>query len=50
MFPGVRAARVGDFRVEVGADPDAVDERVFVFAEDEWGEESYEFVSGEDDR
>lgn len=50
VFPGVRAARVGDFRVEVGADPGAVDERVFVFAEDEWGEESYEFVSEEDDR
>jgi hypothetical protein len=50
VFPGVRAARVGDFRVEVRADPDAVDERVFVFAEDEWGEESYEFVSEEGSR
>jgi hypothetical protein len=45
VFPGVRAARVGDFRVEVRAVPDALDERVFVFAEDEWSEDGYEFVA-----
>ncbi|MFB6160079.1 MAG: DUF5796 family protein [Haloferacaceae archaeon] len=48
VFPGVRARRVGDHRVEVEADPAAVTGRVFVFAEDEWGEDAYEFVAESD--
>jgi len=44
VFPGVTVSR-GDLRVEVEADVDAVDGRVFVFAEDEMGERSYELVA-----
>jgi hypothetical protein len=48
VFPGVTVRR-GDMRVEVDADLAAVDGRVFVFAEDEMGERSYELVAeGED--
>ncbi len=45
VFPGVYAGRAGDYRVEVRADPEVAGERVFVFAEDEWGEDGYEFVA-----
>jgi hypothetical protein len=45
VFPGVWARRAGDYRVAVDADPGVADGRVFVFAEDEWGEDGYEFVA-----
>jgi hypothetical protein len=44
LFPGI-TARVSEHRVEVEADLSAVDGRVFVFAEDEMGERSYELVA-----
>lgn len=44
LFPGVVARREG-YRHHVGADPSVVDGRVFVFAEDEFGEASYEIVA-----
>lgn len=43
VFPGVTAVVTGH-RVEVTADPAAVDGRVFVFAEDETGEFAAELV------
>ena len=43
LFPGVEAEN-GGHRVTVRADPDAARGRVFVFAEDELGERSYEIV------
>jgi hypothetical protein len=48
LFPGVDAENHG-YRVEVSADPEAARGRVFVFAEDEMGEASYEIVSASDD-
>lgn len=48
VFPGVTVRR-GDMRVEIDADLAAVDGRVFVFAEDERGERSYELVADTDD-
>ena len=48
LFPGVEAINHG-YRIEVRADPDDARGRVFVFAEDEMGEASYEIVAGEDD-
>ena len=47
LFPGVRAA-VEAHRVTISVDSGAVDGRVFVFVEDELGEESYEVVPAED--
>jgi hypothetical protein len=44
VFPGVSVTR-GDVRITVAADFDGVDGRVFVFAEDELGEQSYELVT-----
>ncbi|TQQ83455.1 hypothetical protein EGH24_01275 [Halonotius terrestris] len=44
VFPGVTVRRDGDHRTTVEADPDVARGRVFVFVEDDWGEESYEFV------
>jgi len=44
LFPGVTAT-VESHRVEIEADLAAVDGRVFVFTEDELGEQSYEIVS-----
>jgi hypothetical protein len=46
LFPGVDAENHG-YRIEVTADPEAARGRVFVFAEDERGEASYELVSPE---
>ena len=46
VFPGV-TVRDRQMRVDVEADLDAVDGRVFVFEEDEFGERSYELVGGE---
>ena len=45
IFPGVEATNAGH-RIEIAADPDTARGRVFVFAEDELGEESYEIVGG----
>jgi hypothetical protein len=55
LFPGVVVRRVGELRFEVEADPETARGRVFAFVEDDWGEDSYEFVSdpeaaGEDDQ
>ena len=48
VFPGV-AVRRGDVRVTVDADLEAVDGRVFVFAEDEMGEHAFELVDSTED-
>jgi hypothetical protein len=45
LFPGVTVRRADLERFEVDADPEAARGRVFVFAEDEWGETSYELVN-----
>ncbi len=45
LFPGVVVRRVGELRFEVDADPEAARGRVFAFVEDDWSEESYEFVT-----
>lgn len=44
LFPGVDARNHG-YRIEVSADPAVARGRVFVFAEDEMGEASYEIVA-----
>lgn len=49
VFPGVEAS-VGDYRVEVDADPEAARGRVFVFEEDELSERSWEIVPESSDR
>ena len=46
LFPGVDAENSG-YRVTVRADPKTARGRVFVFAEDELGERSYEIVGGD---
>ncbi|MWG33945.1 DUF5796 family protein [Halomarina oriensis] len=46
VFPGVDV-RVESYRVTVDADPEAARGRVFVFAEDELGEQSWELVAEE---
>ena len=43
LFPGV-TVRAEGYAVEVSADPETADARVFVFEEDELGERSYEIV------
>jgi hypothetical protein len=48
LFPGVDA-RVEGHRVTVAADPETARGRVFVFAEDEMGERSYELVEDSPD-
>jgi hypothetical protein len=45
LFPGVTVRRIGGNRTEVEADPDLARGRVFVFVEDDWGEESFELVA-----
>ncbi len=45
LFPGVVVRRVGELRFAVDADPDVARGRVFAFVEDDWGEDSYEFVA-----
>lgn len=47
IFPGVEATNRG-YRVEVAADPEQARGRVFVFVEDELGEQSYEIVGAEE--
>ena len=49
LFPGVVVRRLGELRFEVEADPDAARGRVFAFVEDDWGEDSYEFVADDAD-
>lgn len=44
LFPGVTARQLPGERTEVEADPEIARGRVFVFLDDEWTEESYEFV------
>jgi len=46
VFPGVEATNLG-YRIEVEADPGTARGRVFVFAEDQTGETSYELVAPE---
>ena len=48
VFPGVSVSQHGDHRTTVEADPEVARGRVFVFVEDDWGEESYEFVADSD--
>jgi hypothetical protein len=45
IFPGVTVRRTSGMRTEVEADPEQARGRVFAFVEDDWGEESYEFVA-----
>ncbi|MFD1599767.1 DUF5796 family protein [Halobellus rarus] len=47
IFPGVTVRRPGGMRTEVEADPEIARGRVFVFVEDDWSEQSYEFVVGD---
>ncbi|MFB6124131.1 MAG: DUF5796 family protein [Haloferacaceae archaeon] len=44
LFPGVTVRRGDGQRTEVEADPETAGGRVFVFVEDDWGEDSYELV------
>jgi hypothetical protein len=46
IFPGVTVHRTGGQRCEITADPEVARGRVFCFVEDDWGEDSYEFVNG----
>ncbi|MFC4359899.1 DUF5796 family protein [Halobium salinum] len=48
VFPGVTVHRLGSERTEVTADPEVARGRVFVFAEDDWSEQSYEIVSSDE--
>lgn len=48
LFPGVEVINLG-YRVEVNADPEIARGRVFVFAEDETSEMSYELVADAED-
>ena len=49
VFPGVTVRRPGGMRTEVAADPEVARGRVFVFVEDDWSEQSYEFVRADED-
>ena len=46
VFPGVTVRRVEGQRTEIEADPEVARGRVFVFVEDDWGEQSFEIVDG----
>ena len=48
VFPGVDASNHG-YRIEIHADPEAARGRVFVFVEDEMGEQSYEIVAPDEE-
>ncbi|AGB39074.1 DUF5796 family protein [Natronococcus occultus] len=48
LFPGVTVSTEG-YSIRVEADPEVVDGRVFVFAEDEMSEHAYELVANEED-
>ncbi|MFB6129488.1 MAG: DUF5796 family protein [Salinigranum sp.] len=45
LFPGVTVRRIEGYRNEIEADPAVTRGRVFVFVEDDWSEDSYEFVT-----
>ena len=47
VFPGVTARHAEGRRIEIEADPEEARGRVFVFVEDDWGEQSFEIVSAE---
>lgn len=49
VFPGVTVRRVEGQRTEIEADPEVARGRVFVFVEDNWGEQSFEIVDGGDE-
>ncbi|MFB6109001.1 MAG: DUF5796 family protein [Haloplanus sp.] len=44
VFPGVTVGTPDGMRCTVDADPETAGGRVFVFVEDDWGEDSYELV------
>jgi hypothetical protein len=44
VFPGVTVSRLNGMRTTIEADPETARGRVFVFVEDDWSEQSYEFV------
>ena len=48
LFPGVEATNHG-YRIEIRADPEVAMGRVFVFVEDEMGEQSYEIVAPDEE-
>jgi len=48
VFPGVVARHVEGRRIEVEADPEEARGRVFVFVEDDWGEQSFEIVGADE--
>jgi hypothetical protein len=48
LFPGVTATRGQNQRTTVDVDVDVAGGRVFLFVEDDWGEETYEFVAEDD--
>jgi hypothetical protein len=50
LFPGVVVRRLDELRFEVEADPETARGRVFAFVEDDWGEDSYEFVGAGTER
>ncbi|KTG08074.1 DUF5796 family protein [Haloferax profundi] len=45
LFPGVVVRRIPGHRFEIDADPEVARGRVFVFVEDDWSENAYEFVA-----
>jgi len=47
IFPGVTVATPDGMRCRIQGDLDVARGRVFVFVEDDWGEESYELVAEE---
>ncbi len=49
VFPGVTANHLDGRRIEIEADPEVARGRVFVFVEDDWGEQSFEIVSEEEE-
>ncbi|GAB7093118.1 DUF5796 family protein [Halolamina litorea] len=48
VFPGVTAHHGEARRIEIEADPEVARGRVFVFVEDDWGEQSFEIVAEDD--
>jgi len=48
LFPGVTVRRIDGNRTEVDADPEIARGRVFVFVEDDWGEQSFEMVNADE--
>jgi hypothetical protein len=47
IFPGVTVGTPDGMRCRIEADPAVSRGRMFVFVEDDWGEESYELVESE---